>query len=241
MSVLVVAAHPDDEILGCGGTMARLVREGNHVSIAILAEGMSSRYAQREDADQQKLQHLHAQARLAADKVGAKELVLCKLPDNRLDTVPLLDVVKIVEDLIARFHPETIYTHHPGDLNIDHGVVHRAVLTATRPVSGQCVRDIYAFEVPSSTEWTFQRIEPPFRPNVFVDITNELETKIAALACYDTEVRSFPHPRSAEALRAIAMRWGSVAGLQAVEAFELIRSTRPVMSHLTSRDPASHR
>ena len=227
MTVLVVAAHPDDEILGCGGTMTRLAREGDEVRIAILAEGMSSRYAHREDADPQKLQHLHARAKQAADKVGAKEVVLCKLPDNRLDTVPLLDVVKTVEELVARFRPEIIYTHHPGDLNVDHGVVHRAVLTATRPMSGQCVRDVYAFEVPSSTEWAFQRLEPSFRPNVFVDITDSLDTKIAALACYDTETRKFPHPRSAEALRAIATRWGSVVGLQAVEAFELIRSVRP--------------
>jgi LmbE family N-acetylglucosaminyl deacetylase len=231
MSVLVVAAHPDDEILGCGGTMARLAREGREVRIAILAEGMSSRYAHREDADPRQLQHLHARAQQAADKVGAKEVVLCKLPDNRLDTVPLLEVVKLVEELVARFRPEVIYTHHPGDLNVDHGVVHRAVLTATRPVAGQCVRDIYAFEVPSSTEWAFQRLEPSFRPNVFVDITETLETKIEALACYDTETRKFPHPRSAEALRAIAIRWGSVAGLSAVEAFELIRSVRPAGNH----------
>src|SRR5260370_31608059 len=164
MTVVVVAAHRDDEILGCGGTLARLSREGHEVRIAIVAEGMSSRYVQREDADQQQLKHLHARAQQAADKVGAKELVLCKLPDNRLDTVPLLDVVKLVEELITRFRPEAIYTHHPGDLNVDHGVVHRAVLTATRPVAGQWVREIYAFEVPSSTEWAFQRLEPGFRP-----------------------------------------------------------------------------
>jgi LmbE family N-acetylglucosaminyl deacetylase len=231
MRVLVVAAHPDDEILGCGGTMARLAREGGEVRIAILAEGMSSRYAQREDADQQQLRHLHSRAQQAADKVGAKELVLCKLPDNRLDTVPLLDVVKLVEDLVSRFLPEVIYTHHPGDLNVDHGVVHRAVLTATRPLEGQSVKEIYAFEVPSSTEWAFQELQPVFRPNVFVDITDSLATKIEALACYDTEMRKFPHPRSAEALRAIAARWGSVAGLQAAEAFELVRSVRPAGNH----------
>jgi len=230
-SVLVVAAHPDDEILGCGGTMTRLAREGHQVRIAILAEGMSSRYAHREDADPRQLQHLHARAQQAADKVGAKEVVLCKLPDNRLDTVPLLEVVKQVEELVARFRPEVIYTHHPGDLNVDHGVAHRAVLTATRPVAGQCVKEIYAFEVPSSTEWAFQRLEPLFRPSVFVDITETLETKIEALTCYDTETRKFPHPRSAEALRAIAKRWGSVVGLPAVEAFELIRSVRPAGNH----------
>ena len=231
MSVLVVAAHPDDEILGCGGTIARLAREGHQVRIAILAEGISSRYAHREDADPGQLQHLHAQAQQAGNKVGAREVVLCKLPDNRLDTVPLLEVVKLVEELVARFRPEVIYTHHPGDLNVDHGVVHRAVLTATRPVAGQCVSEIYAFEVPSSTEWAFQRLEPSFRPSVFVDITETLETKIEALACYDTETRKFPHPRSAEALRAIATRWGSVVGLPAVEAFELIRSVRAAGPH----------
>jgi LmbE family N-acetylglucosaminyl deacetylase len=230
-SVLIVAAHPDDEILGCGGTMVRLAREGCEIRIAILAEGMSSRFPGRMEADLDQIKHLHGRAQEAADKVGAKELVLCKLPDNRLDTVPLLDVVKIVESLIGRFEPEVIYTHHPGDLNVDHGVVHRAVLTATRPAVGQCVREIYAFEVPSSTEWAFQRLEPPFRPSVFVDIAETLETKIAALACYDTEMRPFPHPRSAEALRAIATRWGSVAGLLAAEAFELIRSVRPLGNH----------
>lgn len=226
-SVLVVAAHPDDEVLGCGGTMARLAREGHEVRIAILAEGMTSRTAQREQTEQKQLDHLHRNARQAADKVGAMELLLSKLPDNRLDTVPLLNVVKLVEELIERFKPTVIYTHHPGDLNVDHGVVHRAVLTATRTLPGQRVREIYSFEVASSTEWAFQRLEPSFRPNVFVDIGSTLETKIAALHCYDTETREFPHPRSAEATRAIAMRWGSVAGFPAAEAFELVRSLRP--------------
>ena len=107
----------------------------------------------------------------AAAKVGAKDVALYKLPDNRLDTVPLLDVVKLVEDLIQKFQPEVIYTHHAGDLNVDHGVVQRAVLTATRPLAGQSVREIYAFEVPSSTEWAFQQLQPVFRPNVFVDVS----------------------------------------------------------------------
>src|SRR5207344_2354270 len=121
-----------------------------------------------------------------------------------LDTVPLLEVVKLVEDLIEKFKPAVIYTHHPGDLNIDHGVVHRAVLTATRPLPGLSVREIYAFEVPSSTEWAFQRLEPVFRANVFVDVSATLEAKLAALACYEGEGRRFPHPRSPEALRANA-------------------------------------
>jgi LmbE family N-acetylglucosaminyl deacetylase len=226
-TVLVVAAHPDDEILGCGATAARLVQEGHDVYFAILGEGITSRHGTRDAADASQLSRLRQHARTASHKVGVKELFLHKLPDNRLDTVPLLEVVKLVEDLVEKLRPEVVYTHHGGDLNIDHGVIHRAVLTATRPVAGQRVREIYAFEVPSSTEWAFQRLEPVFRPNVFVDVSRTLEIKIAAMACYETESREFPHPRSPEALRAIAARWGSVAGCAAAEAFELIRSVRP--------------
>lgn len=225
--VLIVAAHPDDEVLGCGGTMARLAQEGCEVHIAILGEGITSRHAQRDEADAKHLSSLHQRAHEAGAKVGAKDVVLFKLPDNRLDTVPLLDMVKLVEDLIQKVQPEVIYTHHAGDLNVDHGLVNRAVLTATRPLSGQSVREIYAFEVPSSTEWAFHQLQPEFRPNVFVDVSRTLEAKIAGLACYESETREFPHPRSPEALRAIAARWGSVAGCRAAEAFELVRSIRP--------------
>jgi LmbE family N-acetylglucosaminyl deacetylase len=226
VKVLVIAAHPDDEILGCGATAARLVAEGQEVHFAILGEGITSRHSQRENADAKQLSQLHKQAHDAAAKVGVKHVTLHKLPDNRLDTVPLLDVVKIVEELIEGFKPEVLYTHHGGDLNIDHGVIHRAVLTATRPVAAHTVRDIYAFEVPSSTEWAFQRLEPVFRPNVFVDVSRTIEAKVAAMECYESEARKFPHPRSPQALRAAAMRWGSVAGCGAAEAFELVRSIR---------------
>ena len=224
--VLVIAAHPDDEILGCGGTAARLAEAGNEVHFAILGEGITSRSTQRTDTDARQLETLHQQAKAAATKVGVKNIVLHKLPDNRLDTVPLLEVVKLVEDLVERVKPEVIYTHHSGDLNVDHGVIHRAVLTATRPVAGQTVREIYAFEVPSSTEWAFGRIVPSFRPNVFVEITATLEAKVAAMECYQSEARVFPHPRSPQALRALATHWGSVVGCTAAEAFELVRSVQ---------------
>jgi LmbE family N-acetylglucosaminyl deacetylase len=229
--VLVVAAHPDDEVLGCGATLARLAREGDEVHIAIMGEGVTSRHVERAQAAPEQLARLHEQARAAATEIGAKEVIFYKLPDNRLDTVPMLELVKLVEGLVENLGPEIIYTHHPGDLNIDHGLVHRAVLTATRPMAGQPVREIYAFEVPSSTEWAFQRLEPTFRPNVFVEVTSTLENKITAMSCYEAEYRKFPHPRSAEALRAIAARWGSVAGCQAAEAFELIRSVRVKIDH----------
>ena len=226
MKVLVVAAHPDDEVLGCGATAARLVQEGHEVHFSILGEGITSRHGQRSETDAAQLEKLHRQAHAAAAKVGVNNLILDKLPDNRLDTVPLLEIVKIVENLIERIGPEVIYTHHGGDLNVDHEVVHRAVLTATRPLAKQSVREIYSFEVPSSTEWAFQQFQSSFRPTVFVDVSRTLEAKVAAMGCYETEARKFPHPRSPEALRAIAMRWGSVCGCGAAEAFELVRSIR---------------
>ncbi|MBN2398491.1 MAG: PIG-L family deacetylase [Deltaproteobacteria bacterium] len=222
-TVLVVAAHPDDEVLGCGGTIARLAGEGHAVYVAILGEGITSRYDEREGADQQSIRALHDRSRQVSKLLGVTELFTYDLPDNRFDTVPMLDVVKIVERLMERLKPEVIYTHHGGDLNVDHVTVHRAVLTASRPVGGCPVRTIYAFEVPSSTEWAFNRFDPVFRPNTFMDISATLEIKIDAMKLYESESRLFPHPRSPEALRAIALRWGSAVGLEAAEAFELIR------------------
>jgi len=224
-SVLVVAAHPDDEVLGCGATIAGLSRT-TKVDVAILGEGITSRHEQRQHADPTALTSLHEKAKAVAALLGAKSITLEKLSDNRFDEVALLDIVKIVEGLIARFNPAVIYTHHPGDLNIDHALTFRAVLTATRPTPGYPVKEIYAFEVNSSTEWAFQQIQPTFQPNVFVDVTSTIETKIRAMRLYESEARPFPHPRSPEALRAQAHRWGSVAGLEYAEAFQLIRSVR---------------
>lgn len=220
--VLVVVAHPDDEVLGCGGTIARLAKE-RPVRVVILGEGITSRFADRADVAPRELAGLHAAAQVAGRVLGAERVEILGLPDNRFDELPLLDIVKPIERLVAEGRPTVIYTHHPGDLNIDHGLTFRAVLTATRPMTGCPVRAIYAVEVPSSTEWAFQRIAPAFRPNVFMDITNTIQTKIDALETYVSEVRPFPHPRSPEALRAIARRWGTTVGLEYAEAFELIR------------------
>lgn len=224
--ILVVAAHPDDEVLGCGATIARLAREGAEVYIAIMGEGITSRYQQREQADRKALETLHDSSRRVAALLGAKDLFMHDLPDNRFDTVPLLDVIKIVEDLVKRLRPQAVYTHHGGDLNIDHAITSRAVLTATRPLAGCPVRDLLMFEVPSSTEWAFQRYEPVFRPTVFTDVHGTIDAKIKAMELYEGEMRAFPHPRSALALRAIAQRWGSVVGVAYAEAFELVRMIR---------------
>ena len=223
MKILVVAAHPDDEVLGCGGTIARWAQTGDEIHIGILGEGITSRSHKREEADFKQVEKLLAKSKRVGELLGAKNVITNKLPDNRFDSWELLDIVKIIEDWIERIEPEIIFTQHGGDLNIDHNLVFRAVLTASRPVQGGTVKTIYGYEVPSSTEWAFQSFSPVFKPNVFVDISDTLELKIKAMDIYDSEARDFPHPRSAESLRAIARRWGSAAGLQAAEAFELIR------------------
>ncbi len=223
MNVLVVAAHPDDEVLGCGGTVARLADEGCRVSVAILGEGATSRGPGREDD----VDALRGQARRAGKELGVDRVMTFGLPDNAFDSLPLLDVVRIVEGVVEDIRPERIYTHFGGDLNVDHQVTHRAVLTASRPMQGCAVREILAFETPSATEWAFGRLSRPFSPTVFVDVAATLERKIEAMAVYESESRPFPHPRSPEALRMLAGSRGSAAGLAAAEAFELVRGIYP--------------
>jgi len=225
MCVMIVAAHPDDEVLGCGGTIPKLVDANHDVHIAIMGEGVTSRYDQPESADPSLVDDLQSCSMQVAKLLGARSVRCLGLPDNRFDTVALLDVVKHIERLIEEFRPSIIYTHHPGDLNIDHAITFRAVLTATRPTTGSSVREIFAFEVASATDWAFNQFRP-FRPNVFTDVSGTIEAKLTALKLYESEVRSFPHPRSFEALRATAQRWGSIAGYDYAEAFELVRSLR---------------
>ena len=231
--ILVIAAHPDDEVLGCGGTIAKLTAAGHNVFVAILSEGVTSRAAQREQADTRLVEQLKQQSQNVAKILGISKLYDFDLPDNRFDTLPLLDIVKLIEKVLSKTSPEIVYTHHHGDLNIDHQIVHRATLTATRPVPGQPVREVYTYEVPSSTEWSFCQNDNYFTPNVFVDITDTLATKIEALTMYDSETRSFPHPRSSEAITASARKWGSVSGLNTAEAFQLVRSIRKTGNNLS--------
>ncbi|MDD3896377.1 MAG: PIG-L family deacetylase [Candidatus Peribacteraceae bacterium] len=226
MDILVVAAHPDDEVLGCGGTIAKLAKEGNSVHIIILGEGITSRYSSPAETDKKQIQELHTQAAKAGKILGAQSVKIGHLPDNRFDTVPLLEIIKMVEDHVKQIKPSMVFTQHGGDLNIDHERTFRAVLTATRPMEGGTVKQVYAYEVPSSTEWAFQSFSPRFHPTTFEDISNTLESKISAMKVYEQEMRAFPHPRSEEVLRAHAIYWGSVSGFGAAEAFELIREIR---------------
>lgn len=223
MRVLVVVAHPDDEVLGCGGTISLMAGQGHDVFVAILGEGITSRFAAVDDQARALLKELHHRSREVSALLGVKELFLFSLPDNRFDTVPLLELVKQVEKVIQEVQPEVIFTHHGGDLNIDHALTFRAVLTSTRPTKRCPLKTLYTFEVPSSTEWAFGQFGGTFNPNFFVEVTSTLELKIKAMEHYESEAREFPHPRSAEALRALARYRGATAGLPAAEAFQLIR------------------
>lgn len=224
-TVLIVAAHPDDEVLGAGGVTARLADEGVAVHILILGEGATSRGKVKKGAKAPAaVKALQRAARKAAKLLGAKSVKFGRLPDNRFDSVDLLKIVKLVEAEMKRVAPQAVFTHFPGDLNVDHRLTFEAVMAACRPLPGAAVREIYSFEVPSSTGWAGpQRI---FAPTVYVDVGRYLLRKLEALAAYKSEMRPAPHPRSPESVEVQARFRGSQAGLEAAEAFVLVREVR---------------
>ena len=220
MKILVIAAHPDDELLGVGGTAAVHVARGDEVRMAVMCEGISMRYSPERHAEVQ------AQARRSSEILGVTDLVLRDLPDQQLDTLPLTQVAGEVEKLVDEFQPEVVYSHFGGDVNRDHQVLAEAVLIATRPYAAPFVREILMYETPSSTEWGSPVVLPAFQPNVFVDISSTLEKKVEAFLCYSAEVREAPHPRSPEALRDRARYWGSLINRPAAEPFAAVRLLR---------------
>jgi len=217
-TVLVVVAHADDEVLGCGGTIARHVAECDVVNVVFMADGVGSRDVG--NSNQIQLRNLACEEALKI--IGVTKWYALNFPDNRMDSVPLLDVVQALEPIIEQLQPERIYTHHYGDLNVDHRVTHQAVLTSCRPVPGGSVREILTFEVMSSTEWATPGIAP-FVPNAFMDISNHLPKKLDALAAYEMEMRSGPHSRSFEHIEALARHRGNCVGIEAAEAFDIVR------------------
>lgn len=219
--VMVIAAHPDDEALGCGGTIAKHVDQGDTVHFIFVADGVSSRNASGDQA----LIEREVATKRAAFLLGASSFDTLGFPDNRLDTIALLDIVQCLELQIERIKPSIIYTHHGGDLNVDHRKVHSAVITACRPLPGSSVREIYAFEIPSSTEWSSIGFVP-FLPNHYVDISNFLLKKISVLDAYGIEMRPFPHSRSIQHVQDLARHRGSSVGLAAAEAFMVLRVLR---------------
>lgn len=223
MSILIVAAHPDDEVLGCGGTVARFAGEGRSVHILLLADGEGSRAPRRGQPEGGVVAARNAAAQSACKIMGCASVDSLALPDNRLDGLELLDVVKKIEIFVDRYRPQTVLTHHAGDVNVDHRIVHDAVLAACRPQPGHSVQEMLFFEVPSSTEWSPPGSAAPFLPNYFVDISATLKIKLAALEAYEGELRKFPHPRSLKAIEALARWRGATVGVEAAEAFILGR------------------
>ena len=220
--ILVVTAHPDDEVLGMGGTIAKLVAEGNEVFLAIVTDGSSAQY-RASDA----LNEIIEKKRLATEKsahiLGIKQIIYCGLPDMRLDTVPHIEVNAAIESVVNDIKPDVVYTHFYGDVNMDHRCVYESTLVAVRPVPGQSVREVYCYSVPSSTEWSPLSASTAFLANVYMDIEQYAQSKYAALAEYCTELRDYPHPRSLEAIEKLDEAIGLTVGLKRAESFVLLR------------------
>lgn len=223
-SVLVVAAHPDDEVLGCGGTIARHADAGDQVQVLIVAEGATSRQEHRDRLQAgDELSALAQAAKTAGSILGAAGVELLDFPDNRLDSLDRLDLIKRLEECIDSHQPQVVYVHHAGDVNVDHRRLHEAVVTACRPMPGHPVRRLLSFEVASSSEWQPPGSAPAFQPNWFVDISGQWRRKQEALAAYSSEMRPWPHARSLEALEHLARWRGAQVGVEAAEAFCLLR------------------
>lgn len=221
-TVLVIAAHPDDEVLGVGGTIVKLSAEGVECHLLIVTDGSSSQYR---DSD-----HLHEiieakklETKSCADLLGFKSIHYGELPDMKLDKTPHIVINQVIEKVIDEVQPDTVFTHFWGDVNRDHQEVYRSTLVAVRPVMGQVVRELYCYRVPSSTEWTPNKADTMFLANYFVDIDKYAEQKYKAFACYSTELREYPHPRSVQYLREADKAVGLRVGLLAAEEFVMLR------------------
>jgi LmbE family N-acetylglucosaminyl deacetylase len=219
--IAVIAAHPDDEILGCGATMAKHIQAKDEVSVLIMAEGITSRDRLRDrDARLNELSELAQTATAANNVLGVTSVTLKDFPDNRMDSIDRLDIIKTIENFIDEQRPDIIYTHYIGDLNIDHRRINEAVITACRPQPGPSVKTLLFFEVASSTEW---QIPNTFSPNWFVDVSETLNLKLKALQTYQSEMRPYPHARSIAALENLARWRGASVGVEAAEGFVLGR------------------
>lgn len=221
--ILVVAAHPDDEVLGMGGTIAKLTKAGNEVNVLIVTDGSSSQY--RNSIDLQRIiEDKKKETWACAQTLGVKNVYYGGQPDMRLDSTPHIYINKVIEELIDELQPDTVFTHFWGDVNRDHQEVYKSTLVAVRPSIGQVVKGLYCYRVPSSTEWTPMKVDTMFMPNVFVDISEVAEQKYEAFSRYITELREYPHPRSVKHLRELDMARGLEVGLGPTETFVLLRS-----------------
>jgi len=219
-NILVVASHPDDEVLGCGGTLHNLKKKGAKISGLFLSDGESSRKHPR---IKQFILDRKRQAIKAGKIIGINRLIFGDFPDNSMDSVPLLKIIQFIEKQIKIIKPDVIFTHFESDLNVDHQITSKAVITACRPTKDQTVKSILFFEVLSSSEWNISIKNKSFKPNYFVDITKSIKFKLKALKHYKREMRKWPHPRSLEGVKLLSKTRGSTVGLSNAEAFILGR------------------
>ncbi|MCW2262021.1 MULTISPECIES: PIG-L deacetylase family protein [Sphingobacterium] len=225
--ILIVVAHPDDELLGLGATMNKLIQEYNVCTrVIILGEGITSRSDQRDPVLWEKELAMHREnINIAQKAIGYHSVGIYDFPDNRFDTVALLDIIKVIEKEKHTFQPDVIFTHHGGDVNIDHQRTFEAVVTCCRPMEDETVKTIISFETASGTEWRANSDPRHFLPNFFVSIEIEnLNAKINGMQAYVFESRPYPHPRSPEALMIQSQRWGVAVGCKYAEAFHIVRT-----------------
>ena len=224
--IMIVVAHPDDELLGLGATMNKLVQQYQvKTHVVILGEGITSRSNSRNTQEWEKELAIHKKnIDDAKNHIGYHGVSVYDFPDNRFDRVDLLDIIKVVEKEKAFFDPDIIFTHHGGDVNIDHQKTFEAVITAIRPMEHEKVSTLITFETPSGTEWRASTDPKHFIPNLFIEVSElNIDAKISAMECYEFEKRKYPHPRSPEALKIQAQRWGIATGKKLAEAFTIVR------------------
>lgn len=224
--IMIVVAHPDDELLGLGATMNKLINENSvFTHVVILGEGITSRSENRDLKLWKNQLEIHRRnIKNAQYSIGYHSVSIHDFPDNRFDTVALLDIIKVIEKEKKEFMPDIIFTHHGGDVNIDHQRTFEAVMTSCRPMNEEKVRTIITFETPSGTEWRASTDPKHFVPNLFISVSIEnIESKIKGMESYEFERRIYPHPRSPEALKIQAQRWGIATGNEYAEAFCIVR------------------
>lgn len=223
--VLVIAAHPDDEVLGLGGTLIKHVKEGDEVHLLIVTDGSSSQYRDKKEI-QSIIIAKEKETKMCANILGITSIRYGKLQDMKLDNSPHIDINCVIEKAIREIQPDVVYTHFWGDVNLDHVAVFKSTLVATRPCVGQCVKELYCYYVPSSTEWGVYNVNTAFIPNVYVDISKYAEVKYKAINSYKTELRKYPHPRSIEYIEKLDEICGLNVGLDRAEAFVQIRKIK---------------
>lgn len=217
MRILAIAAHPDDEVIGAGGTLARHVAEGDEVYWCVVTEAHSPRWPEE----------VRVQARRQVDQVqqvlGIREVFFCGFTTVALNTVPYIDLCSALQRVVDEVQPEVVYTTPGSDINLDHRLVYEATLVATRPLPGSCVRRVLSYEVSTTARYGLPAGSSGFEPNVFVDISRYLDKKLEVMRCYEAELRTYPHPRSLRGIRLLAEERGLSIGLGAAECFRLVR------------------